>query len=224
MICTRIGPYLYQPQWVASRRDIYAKTLKDKGMPVANVIGFIDGTRFRISFPTVNQRPYYSGYTGHHDLLYIAIVFPDGSFTIGSACMQGSFNDVKALQCCGFDQEGLTNLTTEMYFIGGDSIFSSRTNQRIITPQSYESLDDRLAFTSCRVSVEWLFGILKELFPYLCSWKKQEICKHNFVHNRVVTAFVLVQALNTFQPNIISQHFRLDAPQLESIFPLHIMP
>ena len=32
MICTRIGPYLYQSQWVTSRRDIYAKTLQDKGM------------------------------------------------------------------------------------------------------------------------------------------------------------------------------------------------
>ena len=143
--------------------------------------------------------------------------------TIGNASLQGNFNDVKALQYCGFDREGLTNLTTERYFLGGDSIFSSRTNQRIITPQNYESIVDKQAFSSCRVSVEWLFGP-EGVLSFSLFKEKVKICNHNFVHNRVVTAFILVQALNTFHPNIISQHFRLDAPQPESIFPLHIMP
>ena len=124
-----------------------------------------------ISYFLPNKRTYYSGYSRHHDLLYIAIAFPDGTLTIGNASLQGNFNDVKALQYCGFDQEGLANLTTERYLIGGDCIFSSRTNQWIITPQSYESIVDKQAFLSCRVPVEWLFGLLKEFFPYLCSRK-----------------------------------------------------
>ena len=48
---TRVGPSLYQPEWVASRSAINAKALQDKGMPAANVIGFIDGTRFRVAMP-----------------------------------------------------------------------------------------------------------------------------------------------------------------------------
>ena len=48
---TRVGPSLYQPEWVAACSAIKAKALQDKGMPAANVIGFIDGTRFRVAMP-----------------------------------------------------------------------------------------------------------------------------------------------------------------------------
>ena len=51
VIRTRVGPILYQPEWVASRSAINAKALQDKGMPAANVIGFINGTRFRVAMP-----------------------------------------------------------------------------------------------------------------------------------------------------------------------------
>ena len=38
-----------------------------------------------------------SGCTKQHDLLDLAIVFPDGTLTVGSASIQGNNHDAKAL-------------------------------------------------------------------------------------------------------------------------------
>ena len=109
-----------------------------------------------------------SGCTKQHDLLDLAIAFPDGTFTVGSASIQGSYHDAKALQLCGFDEEGLTRLFTRDNFFGGGGIFSSRTNGSIITPQNNVCSVDRENISLCLVSVEWLFGMLKHMFPCVC--------------------------------------------------------
>ena len=72
--------YLERPRWIThERRRMYQEALVQHNMPDYTVIGFIDGIRFDIARPKENQVAHYSGYTKSHNLLFLAITFPDGT-------------------------------------------------------------------------------------------------------------------------------------------------
>lgn len=50
----------------------------NKGSPINNCWGFIDGTARQICRPSINQQDYFSGHKRYHCLKYQAIATPDG--------------------------------------------------------------------------------------------------------------------------------------------------
>ena len=56
----------------------YAEAIHDKGAPLQNCFGFIDGTVRPISRPRDNQRRVYNGHKCVHALQFQSVMIPDG--------------------------------------------------------------------------------------------------------------------------------------------------
>lgn len=214
----RFYPKFRIPRWVAARRGIYSEAIKHHGCPIDGVIGFIDGTRMGVCRPKAGQEEQYSGYIKAHNQLYLAICFPDGTFCLRGP-VDGKNNDLGALHLLHLTDEDIKNeITGPYYFIGGDGIFQS-VGSHVVTCQVNERFNaaERKRFSTSRLAVEWLFGVLKQTCPYIDSKKKHRMLGTD-PQVKFQAACVIVQALNAIQNNIISKQFILPPPSLEEIF------
>ena len=58
--------------------EIYARAIRQKGSPLPNYFGFIDGTVRPICRPEENQRIVYNGHKRVHGLKYQSVALPNG--------------------------------------------------------------------------------------------------------------------------------------------------
>ena len=213
--------HLERPRWITDgRRDFYRASLAERNIPEPTVIGFIDGVRFDIARPKHNQVVHYSGYTKTHNLLFLAITFPDGSQSVRGP-VEGCRNDLGAMAAVGWrDRQSLQEITGEFYTIGGDGIFSCYQHTLpIVTGSEVWTGEQVRRFAACRESVEWSFNTLYQLFPVLRDWTKFRLLQ-TYPQYMIKTAFVLAQAYNTMYPGIVSTHFSLPPPTLVELFPV----
>ena len=212
--------FLEQPPWVTEpRRFLYDVSIAEAGCPFSAIIGFIDGVRFDIARPSEGQTEYYTRYTRSHNLLFLAIVFPDGTLSMHGPVV-GRHNDLGALVSLGLVGDGLRAITGDKHFLGGDGIFAQKMlNTPIITMANTERPGaQQQSFSKCRISVEWLFNVLYQLFPALHDWHKLKLFDFNTPAHTIRAASVLALAHNTIERNCISQAFCLLPPPLEELF------
>jgi hypothetical protein len=129
------------------------------------MVGHIDGNRRPLCRPgrAALQEAFYNGWTRNHNLLFIAIVFPDGTFLIRGP-EAGRHNDLYILNSSGL----LADLPRLLghYAVGGDGIFPFTPNIRGSTLYASSALPagDARRFNSSRVTVEWLFSQITSQF------------------------------------------------------------
>ena len=159
--------FLVNPQWVPRRRCAYVEAINKVSIVPRNVCGFIDGKRIRVCRPQVVQELFYSGYTSYHNQLYIGICFPDGTMSMHGP-VYGRHNDLGALKVLGLQDDQVSDkITGSMYALGADGIFRRQRIHFLTADPNRMSVADCHSFSSARTSVEWLFGNIDQLLPYL---------------------------------------------------------
>ena len=209
--------FLVNARWVPGRRSMYAEAIKMAKDTPGNPCGFIDGKRVQVCRPSVAQEFYYSGYTSNHNQLYIGISFPDGTFSMHGP-VYGRHNDVGALKVLGLkDDQVCDRFTGEMFSLGGDGIFRNQGIHFLTVDPNRMHVADCHSLSATRTSVEWMFGIIEQLFPFVGQWKKMRVFGTS-PEEKFKAACVLAQVHNCFYPNQVSQFFGIQPPTLEELF------
>eukprot|EP00967_Tisochrysis_lutea_P121345 scaffold199895_cov32-Tisochrysis_lutea.AAC.1 len=77
----------------------FAAVLASAGVPVSNMVGFIDGKLWPIARPVRSQGVYFSGHKRCHSVKIQGIVFPNGIQPWAYGPVHGSRHDAFVLMC-----------------------------------------------------------------------------------------------------------------------------
>lgn len=125
-------------------------------------------------------RDWYNGWKRKHALKYQAVDSPDGVIRQSWGPMLGRRHDVTLLGQSGllqYMQQWFNNPAGEAYCIYGDPAYQISPwllapYKGALTPGQQ---DFNTAMSSCRVTVEWGFGKVVALWPYVDYAKKQQV-------------------------------------------------
>ena len=147
----------------------YAQAIHNRGAPLQNCFGFIDGTVHRIARPKCNQRVMYNGHKRVHAIKFQSVVIPNGLIANLSGPFEGRRHDSTMLY-----ESGLLPTLRRVAFhaqqplcLYGDPAYplgvhlQGAFKDRQLTPQmrNYNK-----AMSEVRVAVEWMFGNITNYF------------------------------------------------------------
>ena len=152
---------------VAENIASYASAIHNHGTPLENCCGFIDGTVRRIARLKKNQRNMYNGHKRVHSMKFQSVVIANDLIANLAGPFEGKRHDSTMLYQSGL----LPQLQQHAFYDGaplcryGDPAYPLRVvhlqgpfKDRQLTPemQSYNK-----AMSAVRVSVEWMFGCIR---------------------------------------------------------------
>ena len=154
---------------IAPRLRRYAAAVWRKRVPLRTCFGFVDGTAWRVCRPTYHQRELYSGHKRYHCLKFQGVVLPDGIIADLAGPYHGRQNDQYMLNESRLEDR-LSDPVFDNYVVYGDQGYTYRAH--VARPFRAAQLSPlRRAFNermaTVRVSVEWGFARVKQLFAFL---------------------------------------------------------
>ena len=151
----------------------YARAIHEKGSPLPNCFGFIDGTLRKMARPVRNQRLVYNGWKHFHTLKYHSVVAPDGIHIHVWGPVEAHYHDATLYQ-----QSGIADILDvhaydscgKSLVLYGDPAYGIQSH--LISPYGSTNITpDQQKFNSqmskCRQAVEWGFGEVVRIFPFL---------------------------------------------------------
>ena len=211
------------PAWL----EHYARAIHQLGCPLANCLGFIDGTVRPISRPEEHQHLVYNGHKRVHSLKFQSLVIPNGLNANLFGPVEGRRHDAGML-----NESGLLNAlqtyahtpTGNPLCVYGDPAYPLRPELMCpyrqgdyagpLTPQMRAF---NAAMSSVRISVEWLFGEISTYFQVI-DFKKNLKIGMSAVGKQYIVCALLRNALTCLYGNTTSEYFQLDPPAIESYF------
>lgn len=189
--------------------------------------GFLDGTFLRICRPSRDgyrgfwQRLFYSGYKHQHGLLFQGLSLPNGILALMHGPYPGGvYNDLSMLEISGILDMlwSFTEINGVRYFLYGDRGYCIEPG--LIPPfprASSMSAREKIfnsRMSSVRVSVEWTFGKIKSLFPFLDVAHKLRIGSMPLGSHYLI-ATLLTNCHSCLYGSESAQYFNCPAPELE---------
>ncbi|XP_048583759.1 uncharacterized protein LOC125563069 [Nematostella vectensis] len=161
----------------------YAEAIYNKGSPLNNCFGFVDGTVPPICRPGVHQRIVYNGHKRVHAIKFQSVVVPNGMVANMYGPVEGRKHDSGMLKDSGLLQSlqqhafGPTGQPMALY---GDPAYPLRVHLQVpfrngtggLTPDM-EAFNEGMS--AVRSSVEWLFGDILKSFKFLDFKKNLKI-------------------------------------------------
>ena len=215
----------------------FAEAIERKGAPLTSCFGFIDGTTRPIARPIRNQRIMYSGHKRIHCLkfqvqymlnfyknnfiLTQAITTPNGLIANMFGPVEGRRHDAFILSESGVLDKlrPFTQPNGQPYVVYGDPAYGIKRS--IISPfQSSNPLtpaeqDFNTAMSGVRVSVEWTFGKIIQLFAFL-DFKKNIKVLLQPVGKYYVVGALLTNCYTCLYGSQTSSSFNVPPPSLET--------
>jgi len=190
-----------------------------KGCPIANVIGFIDGTPRKISRPSIRQGLYYSGHKRIHCLKFQSIMLPNGLIGIMDGPYFGSRHDAGILRDSGLDDVlGVQLLVGQtQYYLYGDLGYPIR--EYLMSPfdgawLTNEQQEFNSLMSSLRISVEWGFSKIIAIFSFLDFSKNLKLLLQEVGDFYVVVTF-FTNVHTCCYGSQTSSYFNCNPPTLE---------
>jgi len=211
------------PRWLTQNRcHRYATAIRNiRNDGEATLVGFVDGTRRPVAEPSnpEEQRQVYNGWIHTSNLLFIAIVFPDGSFVLrGPVC--GRNNDPFL-----YDESGLKDELPDWlqgYKVGADGIFPN--DAAIESTKIYldglcpaDDGEGQRRFAAVRIVVEWLFALVSNLFR-LFRYKEAQVINLTIPATFYKSAAILASCHTCLYGSEISRYFGLSPLRLADVF------
>jgi len=208
----------------------FAKAFRDVGLPIPNLIALIDGKLWPICRPGKYQRVVYSGHKRIHGLKTQGLVFPNGIQPYPFGPINGSRHDTHVLNeseiiqilhdvCRGGPREwpGAPGGLGEDFVLFGDSaypisVFLWRLYKGVMSAVQRAFNAD---MSPARVSVEWGFGKIVDLWPFLDYRKKLKVLLSP-VGLYVRVGNVLTNIHTCLYGSIVNDAFDLDPPDLDA--------
>ena len=200
----------------------YAQVIHNKGAPLRNCFGFVDGTVRRISRPKHNQRVVYNGHKRVHALKFQSVALPNGLIANLNGPYEGRRHDATMLYESGLLQElhRAAWYGDEPLCVYGDPAYP--LNLHLQAPFRDVHLDAQMkqfntAMSEVRVSVEWLFGSIVNYYKFV-DFKKQLKLGLSPVGKMYLVCGILQNAHTCLYGNMVSDYFNLDPPTLQDYF------
>ena len=199
--------------------ELYAQAVHNRGAPLENCWGFIDGTVRPTSRPGINQRVLYKV----HAIKFQSLVAANGLIANMFGPVEGKRHDsgmltdsglLNKLQQHSFDSNG------NPLCIYGDPAYPLRVHLQTgfrganLTAQQR---DWNKYMSQVRVSVEWLFGDIINFFKFL-DFKKNLKVGLSAVGKMYLVCALLTNAKCCLYGSQTSRYFGLEPPLLEEYF------
>ena len=172
---------LDQP-WLLRNLQSFADAIHDKGAPLENCFGFIDGTVRPICRPTRHQRVVYNGHKRVHSLKFQSVVTPNGMIANLFGPVEGRRHDSAVVRMSGLmaelEHRQMRDRAGRAMAVYGDPAYPLREYLQCpfkganITPGQQ---DFNAQMASARECVEWEFGKMLRIFAFLDFRKNLKI-------------------------------------------------
>ena len=200
----------------------YTESIQQRGAPLQNCFGFIDGTVHRITRPKNNQRVVYNGHKRVHGLKFQSIVVPNGLIANLNGPFEGRRHDSTMLRESGVLQElqRVAWRDGEPLCLYGDPAYPLGVHLQC--PFRDVALNPQMqrfnqAMSEVRVSVEWVFGSILNYYKFI-DFKKQMKIGSSPVGKIYLVCGILQNAHTCLYGNIVSEFFNLQPPTLQEYF------
>ena len=151
----------------------YCNAIYNKGAPLRNCFGFVDGTVRPICRPGTSQRVVYNGHKKVHALKFQSIVLPNGLIGNMYGPIEGRRHDCFMLRMSGILpklQQYAFNANGDPLCIYGDPAYPLRIHlQAPFKNARLQPLEQQFntSMSKVRVSVEWLVGDICNWFAFM---------------------------------------------------------
>ena len=219
----------FNQPWLINKLQRYVDAIHQKGAPLSNCFGFVDGTVRPICKPTRNQRVCYNGHKRIHSLKFQSVVVPDGMIANMFGPVEGRRHDCALLREIRLD-DMLDRLQADGVVVGNDLPFALYgypaypIRNYLICPFKGANLTEQQqhfnrAMSSVREAFEWEFRKMLTQFAFLDFRKNLKVLL------QPVAKYYLVGALLTNCHTCLfnsqtSQYFALVPPSLDEY--LHV--
>ena len=211
-------------RWLSPPKlEEFSTAISDKGAPLKNCWGFVDGTVRPTCRPTTNQGIIYNGHKRVHAIKFQSVATPSGMIANLFGPVEGKRHDSAMLLMSGLmpqlqrrsiDSNGAT------LCIYGDPAYPLRPQLQAPFPKNgltqiqknYNS-----SMSSVRVSVEWVFKEIINYFKFL-DFKKNLKIELSAVGKTYVVCALLTNARTCLYRGQTADFFRVDPPSLEEYF------
>jgi len=168
-----------------SRASLYAEAIHQAGGPLDCCVGFIDGTKLRITRPKgfhLLQRSVYSGHKRQHCYNFQTISTPDGLVFYIYGPMEGRRSDIYLYHVSGLDRllREYLKIGEKQYCIYGDQAYVHRPWMQVGFKRKYataEQLEYNNQMNGTRIAVEWSYGEVKASWATLDFSRKMQAQK-----------------------------------------------
>ena len=234
MISNQISDHIYnnfnqllrdlnQPWLSPQNLRLFADAVHQKGAPLNNCWGFVDGTVRPICRPEKNQRILYNGHKRVHSIKFQSVATPSGMIASLHGPFEGRKHDsgmladtnlLAQLQQFSVDPAG------RALAIYGDLAYPLRVNLQKpflgpgLTPQQRQY---NTAMSKSRISVEWVFGDIINYFAFL-DFKKNLKIGLSAVGKMYISCALLTYAHTCLYHSMTSTYFGVDPPNLRGYF------
>jgi len=163
-------PWTTERDWL----ELFAEKLGEKGCPLQDCFGFIDGTHIPVCRPVRDQRSWYCGHHHTHCFKCLVIQLPNGML-LSFGPFNGSQHDSSQAEVVQIGQllDTHCSFPDRNFVLYADSGFA--VGQNMITPfrrrgnQSEEEAEWNREMSRHRISVEWGIGRVKNLFQMMTN-------------------------------------------------------
>lgn len=197
----------------------FAHAIHDKGAPLTNCIGFIDGTVRAIARPEFAQRIAYNGHKRKHALKYQSVTSPDGLIIDFFGPVEGRRHDCFLLSVSGLEDRLCTyarDSRDQQMCVYGDPAYGVST--WILSPFGGNPTADQKEFnrkmSAVRETVEWGFQRIVNLFAFV-DFKKNQKLGVQQVGKMYTVAALLSNMHACFVPSQTSLYFGVAPPMPE---------
>ena len=223
-------PLLQKIQWdaILHKLDDFASSTENAGMPVPNVIGFLDGTLRITARPQRGQKWLYSYKDHSHGVKFQGVITPDGMLRMMFGPFYGRRHDGALLNASQLieDMEAIeeklrVNDDLEGHYrLLGDSAYRlSRFLLRPFKGAVLSRAENRVnyEFARCRISIEWGFGVVATLWRSMALKAEQQMLVIPCARHWIVSVFLTncYVCLYGKDSSNTASLFDLDPPTLE---------
>lgn len=199
----------------------FCNAIRDKGAPLLNCWGFIDGTARRICRPSVNQELYFSGHKRFHCVKYQSIMAPDGIIVSLHGAYPGRRHDAGMYAESEIypQLKAMSRLSNyhKNYVIYGDPAYP--ISDVLINPYRGGRLSEQeqifnTSMSAVRQSVEWGFQKVCTDFAF-CDYHKNQKLMLQGISNMYKVCILLSNCHTCLYGSQTGSYFNLEPPLLE---------
>ncbi len=210
----------FNQPWFAENLDIFARSINEKGAPLINCVGFIDGTVRPICRPSQNQQVMFNGHKRTHAVKFQSIVTPNGLIANLAGPFEGKRHDSYLLDESGVLPQiaQLRAQNGEPYCIYGDPAYALQPAVMVpfrglaLTAEE-EGFNRRMS--AVRQCVEWGFNKVVMYFAFL-DFKKNLKLLLQPIGKYYMVGCILANCHTCLYGSQTGTYFGVEAPQLEA--------
>lgn len=196
----------------------FADAFVEAGVPLPNAVGFVDSKLWQVAYPVQAQAPLHSGHKRCHGVKIQGIVLPNGIQPWPYGPIHGSRHDCYVLRESGLLplMQDLCNAAARTFLLFNDSAYPMSPYLR---PMYRSDMPPwQVAFnrimSPLRVSGEWGFGKIADLWPWLDITRSQQNPRRD-VGTYLRVANVFTNMHTCLYGSIVSSKFKVEPPALE---------